>query len=97
MLDEAKSILRLLLILYKLKGKELEQQDIFHQMSNIYGVGRRSSKTAIEVSEKLGLVHVKSKRGRGPRPSLLHRLTTKGEKIAKIILSLEVALREEVP
>lgn len=94
-LDETKAALRLLLTIYK-SERPLGREDIFDSIYREYGVARTAVYTALRACIKLGLIYEKPVRiGRNPRPTLLHFLTDKGKRAAKIIVELEKALKEE--
>jgi len=91
-LDETEAGFRVLLVLYKSK-EPLGVSELYEKMKEFYNVGRGATDTGRRVCMKLGLVEQKAVRiGRNPRPTLLHFLTDKGKRVAKIIAELEKAL-----
>ncbi len=87
--DECNASIRLLIMLLEV-NRPLILSEVYEEMRNRYGVGRRMVDSAIQTCMNLGLIDRKMQRvGKNPRPSLFHQLTPKGKKIAEICKKLE--------
>jgi len=88
-IDEPKATLRVLLVLLNSKS-QLEQKDVIDEAKRRYGIGKTTTLTAIKKCEEAQLINVvPEKRPRQAKESLLHSLTEKGERVAKLLAEIE--------
>jgi len=98
-LERSYGSLRLLIALYR-KNNPIMLTNLRDEMLTQYGVGRRATQTSIDVCLKLKLIKreiesTEMKNGQAiriPMPRVLHSLTPKGKKVAKILTELDSAL-----